>query len=235
MHELGMVLMVMAASAAGCKKQVKMDEVEAFLKGRLTEIGIPPSKVTCPRDVGTEVGIRFECNTVIEGTSYAIVVTITKADGDKLLFDNEWKRGEALFRNLLQPKLADFNSKTLGVPIEVQCAEPLLFLDAKRTVSCDATDGTTPFKIIVTVDDKLEPTGQTTEPLVANRASIEDLLRPSIAEQLPNATLSCGTGALIAFGPARRTSGCKLVENGKDLGVSVGIDAQHHPFWEVVP
>ena len=206
------------------EKTMKPAEVEAFLTKRLTELGVPPSKVTCPKDMEPTQGKKYECDAVIEGTSYTDVVTISKIDGNKVEYDNEWKRGEAVFRSKLQPAIEQLMSKEYGMPVTAACPEPLLFLDAQRNVTCELTAGTAKTKIAVAIDKDLNATSWSIDPKLVKSKVLADFLTNEVKAKSPTMTVSCGEAPLIA-----RPADGKIDCTGTDGDKTVPVHAEVSP------
>jgi len=165
----------------------------------MTELGVSNAKVTCPKNIEGKQGTSFDCTIETDGKSYTIVGTITKVDGSKVNFDTAWKNGEkgVVVRDKLVAALTPELDKALMASTKMTCAEPLLFLDDTRTVSCDLTAGTTKTKVLTTFDDKLVPTNWKLEPLALAKHKVEEIVTASVKEKFPTATVDCGTEPLI--------------------------------------
>ena len=220
------IMMVLAAAAAGCKKSVKVAEVETWMKQRTVELGINATKVSCPKDIAPKEGTSFDCAVEVEGKPYILTGTITKVESSKVNFDTSWKDGKngVVIRSKLAPLLADELGKQLGAKVDVTCAEPLMFLDDKRAVSCNLTAGATKAKVVVTFDDKLVPTGWKLDPMLLSKAKLEELLTPSVREKTaPDVVVTCGTQALLP----RAADGMVVcdVTGSKTGKIKVDVDA----------
>lgn len=235
MNRLAIVLALAATS--GCKKSVKTAEVETWMKARTTELGINASKVTCPKDIEPKEGKSFDCELDVEGKAYTIVGTITKVESSKVNFDTSWKNGAngVIIRSKLVPALVEDLSKTFATKVDIACAEPLLFLDAKRAATCDLTAGTTKAKLVVTFDDKLAPTGWKLDPPLLAKTKLEELLTTAVREKTaPNVNVTCGTEPLIAR-PADGFLACEAGDGTKKVQLKVEVDADLNvKRWETI-
>ncbi len=232
-----MAIVMVLATAGGCKKTVKTAEVESWMKQRMTDLGIPTTKVACPKDIEPKEGKTFDCDVEVEGKPYTIVGTITKVESSKVNFDTAWKNAPSgvIIRSKLVPPLTDELSKTFATKVDIGCAEPLMFLDATRVATCDFTAGATKAKVVITFDDKLVPTGWKLDPPLLNRAKLEELLTPNVREKTaPTVMVSCGTEPLLPR-PADGMVKCEASDGAKKVPLHVEVDADLNvKKWEVV-
>lgn len=224
-----------ALALSGCSKRIKTAEVETFLTGRLTELGIPPTKVACPGTIEPKVGATFECNVVVEGSVYVVVGTITSVEADQVKFDNAWKNGEAVLRSKLVPALSAELSRQFETDVKVACAAPLLFLGKARDVACDLTSGSTRSTLTVTFDGTLSPTDWKLVPALLARAKLEALVTgPVRAKTSPGVTIACGDAPLITR-PDDGVVWCQVAEGDQRARLKVNVTSDLQvTTWEVV-
>lgn len=224
MNRLGILLI--AISAAGCKKTVKNEEVEGFIKHRTEELGLPGAKVSCPKGVDAKLGTKFECTVELGGKPYILVATITKVEGLKLDMDTAWKDGEAVISEKLEAALAKDLSEQFGTDVAIECGDILRFLDAERAVACDLTAGATKAKVLVTFDDKLVPTTWKLDPQLLSKKKLEAvLIEPVRAKTSPGVAVQCGTEPLMPR-PADGVVRCSIAEGDKQAPLEVDVDEE---------
>lgn len=225
-------------TAAACSKKLNSGDFEGRITKRLEEMGLAGAKVDCPDNVEAKVGATFECAIAVGGKTYQLVSKITSVEGSELNMDPQWKQGEAVLSNKMEPAVASQLGEVFGVPATVTCGEPLLFLDAQRNVTCDLSVANTKAKVIVTLDDKLSATGWKLDPPLLGRKKLEELLTPSVREQTaPDVTVTCGQDALVPRPPDGAVM-CKIAnaDASKTGTIKVDVDADLKvQKWEVVP
>jgi hypothetical protein len=210
-------------AAAGCKKSVKNDEVEAFVKRRAADLGMQNAKASCPSGVEAKVGTSFDCKLEIDGKTYVLVATITSVEGTKLAIDTAWKDGEAVVSSKLSAALAGELSNQMETPVKVECGEPLRFLDQDRNVACDLVAGSTKAKLLVTFDENLAPTNWKVHPGLLAKPRLEQLLIERVRTQTSaTATVTCGDEPLLAR-PDDGIVWCQVTDGARSAKVEVEV------------
>lgn len=211
MNRLAIIIPLL--SAAGCKKKMDSEDFESRLVKRTEELGLSGAKVSCPKNVEAKAGTSFECTVSTGGKDYLIVTTIKGVEGKQVQLDTQWKNGEAVLSNKLEPSLATQLGTQFGVPVTIGCGEPLRFLDAAGTVTCDLTAGAAKSKVTITFDAGLTPTDWKMDPPLLAKAKLEAILTPSVQGKVgASAVVSCGEEPLLVR-PADGIVYCKGTAN----------------------
>ena len=238
MSRLVSSLVISVAAIAGCKRTVKTAEVESWVKQRTTELGINASKVTCPKNIEAKEGKTFDCEVEVEGKTYTLVSTIKSVEGTNVKFDTAWKNQTTgvIIRSKLVPALTDELSKRFATQVAITCAEPLLFLDAARSLTCELAAGAIKSKLAITFDDKLAPTDWKLDPPLLSSAKIAETLQAAVREKTaPTVTVTCGTDPLIVR-PADGVMTCDFTNGDKQAHVKANVTPDLKlTTWEVVP
>lgn len=233
MNKLPLVVIVVASLGA-CKKSVKNEDVEAFIKKRTEELGLAGAKVGCPKGVEAKVGNKFDCTVELEGKTYLLTATVTSVDGSKLNIDTAWKDGAAVISSKMNTGIGQELSNQFGTPVQVACGEPLRFLDKDRNVTCDLTAGATKAKVVVTFDESLTPTKWKLDPQLLSKKKLEEILtEPVRAKTSPGVAITCGNEPLISR-PADGNVWCQIAEGDKAAKLKVAVDEELAvKNWEV--
>lgn len=238
MNRLVPSVILAVAALPGCKKQLKTPEVEAWVKQRTVDLGINASKVTCPKNIAAKQGNTFECAVEVEDKTYTLVGTITSVVDSKVDFDTAWKNSTTgvIVRNKLVPPLTDELSKTFGTQVAIACGEPLLFLDAARSATCDLSAGASKSKLAITFNEKSVPTNWKLDPPLLSRTKIEEKLQTAVrAKTTPTVTVTCGAEPLLVR-PADGVMTCDVVDGDKQAKVKANVTPDLQlTTWEVVP
>lgn len=87
---LAALVIVAAATLAGCSSAVAQADVEDQISQRFEEqVGEPPEDVACPEDLDAEKGAEMTCTITADGTDYDVKVSVTSVEGDTANFDIE--------------------------------------------------------------------------------------------------------------------------------------------------
>jgi hypothetical protein len=233
MKKLSIVVMLLASGA--CKKKVDTADFEGRLKKRTDELGLAGATVSCPKGVEAKEGQTFECSVSVGGRSYVLVATVTKVDGKELGMDTKWKDGEAVITGKLAPALGGELGKQFGTPVTVDCGkDTMVFLDKARNVTCDLAAGDTKAKVVITFDDKLNPTTWKLDPQLLAKSKLEGILtEPVRAKTSPTVAVTCGDKPLLPR-PADGTVWCEIADGAKKAKLKVAVDDDLQvKGWEV--
>jgi hypothetical protein len=235
MKRLSIAVVMLVSSGAACKKKVDTADFEGRLKKRTDELGLTGATVSCPKGVEAKEGQSFDCSVSVGGKTYVLVATVTKVDGKELGMDTKWKEGEAIINTKLAPLLGAELSKQFGTPVTTDCGkDTMVFLDKDRNVTCDLTAGETKAKVLVTFDDKLNPTNWKLDPQLLGKTNLEGiLLEPVRAKTSPGIAVTCGDRSLFPR-PADGTVWCEIAEGEKKAKLKVAVDESLKvTSWEV--
>jgi hypothetical protein len=218
----------------GCDKKVKSADFTEWAQMRMGTLGLPDAKVTCPNDIPAKVGTTVTCQVAAGGKSYALEVTVTEVTGDKVNMDTKWKDGEVVLANKLGTGTAIELGKMLGTEVAVDCGEPLRFLSAERTVTCDLSAGGLASKLTLTFDAGLVPTDYKLDPPLLGKAKLEEVLTPSVREKTnPKVAVTCGPDVLM-LRPADGIVWCGIDDGTEKAEIKVTVDEKLNvQGWEV--
>lgn len=221
----------------GCQPHVDTQDFESRIRKRIAELGLPPGKVTCPKEVEVHPGAMFTCSIEIAAKPYDLDVTIVdlKGSGDaEINLTTQWRGGSAIVGTKLAPVLEAAMTKTLGIPVKVDCGAPLRFIDPKHQVRCDLTAGASKYGLLTTFDAKDDPTDWKLDPPALLKSKLEEILTPSVREKtVPDASVTCGSEPMIAR-PADGIVHCAIAAGGKTGKIAVTVDeALDVKRWDV--
>jgi hypothetical protein len=232
----GLILLAGCSFHADCggKKTIKAREVEKTLQSQPTE-GVTFTKVTCPDDVEVKVDATFDCQIEVDGKkTYPLHITITAVEGTKFTYTNAWPK-PVISEKVIRDKFAAPIAQELGVPVTVECGEPLReIVDGKAT--CDATVGTLKTKFQVAFDDKLSSTGASFVDSFYTTPKVASIATPAVQQQLGAETVvDCGPPDAKPR-PADGIITCNVTK-GADKGLlKIEVDADMNlGNWKVEP
>ncbi len=231
------VVLLLLASSGACKKSVDTADFESRIKTRTEELGITGATVSCPKGIEAKTGASFECAITAGGKTYTLATTITGVEGKQLSMDTKWKDGEAVLPAKLAPALGEELSKQFGTPVTTDCGKDVLvFVDKSRNVTCELSAGETKSKVLVTFDDKLNPTTWKLDPQLLAKDKLEGILIAPVREKLsPTLELTCGNAALLPR-PADGVVWCEIAEGDKKQKLKVDVDENLKvTHWETAP
>lgn len=228
---------LVGAAVVGCKPTVDTQDFEARIHKRIAELGLPPGKVTCPTHVEVKPGALFTCAVEIAAKPYDLDVTIIDAKGSgdtEINLTTQWRGGSAIVGTKLAPVLEAAMTKTLGIPVKVDCGAPLRFIDPKHQLRCDLTAGAAKYGLLTTFDAKDEPTDWKLDPPTLLKSKLEEILTPSVREKTAaDATVTCGSEPMVAR-PADGIVHCAITAGGKAGKIAVVVDeALDVQRWDV--
>ncbi len=186
-------------AVVNCKKTVKSEDVESFIKKRVVALGLPSATAKCPKGVTAKVGSTFLCDVGIDGETYKLKVTVTKVGTDNLNMDTAWEKGEAIISTKLIPIAQSALSKELELPVVLACGKStLVFIDAQRQVSCVLTADSVATEVKFTFDETLAIKTWKLNPSLLNRAKVEAALVATVAQKVGVVQVTCGQHAVVA-------------------------------------
>ena len=228
---------LLGIAAAGCQRHVDTEDFESRIHKRIAELGLPGGAVSCPKVVEVRPGAMFTCSVEIAKKAHDLDVTLLDGRGSsdtEIKLDTQWREGNAIVGTKLAPVLEAGMTKTLGVPVKVDCGEPLRFIDAKHQLRCELTVGARTAHLLTTFDAKNDPTDWTLEPPMLLKSKMEGILTSSVREKtVADATVSCGNEAFIAR-PADGIVHCTIAAGGKAGKIAVTVnEALDVKRWDV--
>lgn len=181
-------------AVVNCKKTVKSEEVESFIKKRMVALGLPSATAVCPKGVSAKIGNTFLCDVGIDGETYKLKVTVIKVG-----VDTAWEKGEAIIATKLVPIAQSALGKELELPVVLACGKnTLLFIDAQRQVSCVLTADSVSTEVKFTFDETLAVKTWKLNPSLLNRAKVEAALVATVAQKAGVVQVTCGQHAVVA-------------------------------------
>jgi hypothetical protein len=148
--------------------------------------------VTCPDDVEVKVDAKFDCQIEVDGRkTYPLHITITEVEGTKFTYTNAWPR-PVISEKVIRDKFAATVAQELGVPVTVECGEPLREI-VDGVARCDAAVGSLKTQIEIPFDDKLSAQGARFVDTFYTTPKLAGIVTPAVQEQLgADTVVDCG-------------------------------------------
>jgi hypothetical protein len=151
---LGFVLVAGCSFEASCNGGHTLNEkgAEKMIRdGFVTQAGVTPTAVECPKSVKIEKGGRFDCTVAVEGLNG--VVTLEQKDA-KTYVEIVQVSG-LLISNTLEAGIGEKLKGTSGLEVKVDCGPRVRASTPGATFRCGATSGDKQLDVDVTVTDNL--------------------------------------------------------------------------------
>jgi hypothetical protein len=209
----------------GGKGKVDTKQIETTLTGD-PERGVTFTKATCPdQEIEAKVGAWIECDVEVDGRkTYPLRVTVSEVKGTKLSFKTTYVKpnvSEQQIRDTYGASVA----KQLGVPVGIDCGEPLPAVPDDRLLRCDATVGTMKTSVVLTFTDDGGSRGK-----LADAFYITTVLAAEVQPELTDGErVDCGAADARPI-PSDHMVNCSLLgAEGKPIGqIRIELDDSGH-------
>jgi hypothetical protein len=221
------IAVIASVAAAGCTRRVDHEQVEQQLQRELTEMKLHVTAVTCSPEVEAKEREMVPCKVEIEGRkgrkkTYAVDALILGSPDSSRgqLMNAAWPGGydgHMMQTTDWEARLADELGKDIGGKVAVNCGDdPLLFLDAERTLRCQLIAGDVTSRATIRFDPAESLTSWELEPRVVARAKLEESAQRAVRDKFPGATIACGHGQFVR----------RLDDGGVDCTLTAGRNTE---------